>query len=177
MGGLRRLEYRGYDSSGVAISNGTETVGTVCKAGGLANLQDEIARTESALLVGVTGIGHTRWATHGVPTDRNAHPHQDLTGKLAVVHNGIVENFFALRGELEADGVNMRSDTDSEIVAHLLERDFAAGPTAGDLAASMAAVCRRLDGAFTVVAIHADRSFDTRRRTTKLTAGHRDGGW
>ena len=98
-------------------------------------------------------MGHTRWATHGGPTDRNAHPHPDATGRVAVIHNGIIENFSALRAELEADGVEFAADTDTEVVAHLLGKALAAGPTADDLTAAMRAVCRRLDGAFTLVAI------------------------
>ena len=105
---------------------------------------------------GTTGIGHTRWATHGGPTDRNAHPHTDASGRTAVIHNGIIENFPVLRNGLERAGIEMASDTDTEVVAHLLGAAFANGPTAGDLPASMAAVCRRLEGAFTLVATHAD---------------------
>ncbi|MGS0688669.1 glutamine--fructose-6-phosphate transaminase (isomerizing) [Nakamurella sp. GG22] len=153
--GLRRLEYRGYDSAGVAVLDGEGGLHTAKKAGVLANLEHYIDSGEVALN-GTTGMGHTRWATHGAPNDRNAHPHTDISGKVAVIHNGIIENFVPLRRELEAQGIEMRSDTDTEVVAHLLGGAFAAGPTAGDLPATMAAVCKRLDGAFTLVAVHAD---------------------
>src|SRR6476469_6803653 len=153
--GLRRLEYRGYDSAGVAVLDGAGALHTAKKAGALSNLEHYIDEGEVALN-GLTGIGHTRWATHGGPTDRNAHPHTDSSGRVAVIHNGIIENFSTLRKQLEANGVEMRSDTDTEVVAHLLGQAFASGPTAGDLPASMGAVCRTLDGAFTLVAMHAD---------------------
>src|SRR5689334_22666608 len=116
MAGLRRLEYRGYDSAGVAlVADGKLVVRK--RAGKLANLVELLA--ESPLPPSSTGIGHTRWATHGAPNDRNAHPHLDDTGSVAVIHNGIIENFAALRGELEARGHELLSDTDTEVVAHL----------------------------------------------------------
>ena len=153
--GLRRLEYRGYDSAGVAVLDGDGGLATAKKAGVLGNLEHFIDSGDVAL-GGLTGMGHTRWATHGGPTDRNAHPHTDASGRVAVIHNGIIENFVPLRKDLEARGIEMRSDTDTEVVAHLLGQAFDNGPTAGDLPASMAAVCRGLDGAFTLVAAHAD---------------------
>ncbi len=148
MDGLRRLEYRGYDSAGVAVLDGGLTVER--KAGKLGNLEKEVAERPMS---GRTGIGHTRWATHGAPTDRNAHPHRSCDGAVAVVHNGIIENFAALRAALEDRGHELASDTDTEVVAHLLEERW--GQT-GDLAASMRAVCRELEGAFTLVAVHRD---------------------
>ena len=174
--GLRRLEYRGYDSAGVAILDGAGGLHTAKKAGALANLEAYIDTGEVALN-GLTGMGHTRWATHGGPTDRNAHPHTDASGRVAVIHNGIIENFPVLRKELEAKGVEMRSDTDTEVVAHLLGAAFADGPTAGDLPASMAAVCRGLDGAFTLVAVHADvpDMLVAARRNSPLVVGVGDG--
>ncbi len=174
--GLRRLEYRGYDSAGVAILDGAGGLHTAKKAGALANLEGYIDTGEVALN-GQTGIGHTRWATHGGPTDRNAHPHTDASGRVAVIHNGIIENFPVLRKALEAKGVEMRSDTDTEVVAHLLGAAFAEGPTAGDLPASMAEVCRGLDGAFTLVAVHADvpDMLVAARRNSPLVVGVGDG--
>ena len=175
MGGLARLEYRGYDSAGVAIQSPGGELVTAKKAGVLDNLRTAIG--DGADLAGSTGMGHTRWATHGGPTDRNAHPHADGSGRLAVIHNGIIENFAALRTELESAGVEPVSDTDTEVVAHLLGAAFAAGPTAGDLTASMQAVCRRLHGTFTLVALHADRPGEivAARRSSPLVLGVGDG--
>ncbi|OEJ25500.1 glutamine--fructose-6-phosphate aminotransferase [Streptomyces agglomeratus] len=148
--GLKRLEYRGYDSAGVAVlADGGLAAGK--KAGKLVNLEKELVGRP--LPAGGTGIGHTRWATHGGPTDTNAHPHLDNAGRVAVVHNGIIENFAALRDELAERGHELVSETDTEVVAHLLAESFS---SCGDLAESMRLVCRRLDGAFTLVAVHAD---------------------
>jgi glutamine---fructose-6-phosphate transaminase (isomerizing) len=149
--GLRRLEYRGYDSAGVALlTSGALT--TAKKAGKIANLDKELA--DRPLPPSTTGIGHTRWATHGPPNDRNAHPHTNGDDKVAIVHNGIIENFAALRAGLESRGNEMASDTDTEVVAHLLGE--ALQSTNADLAEAMRQVCRRLEGAFTLVAVHAD---------------------
>ncbi|MEU6545594.1 glutamine--fructose-6-phosphate transaminase (isomerizing) [Streptomyces sp. NPDC046859] len=150
MAGLKRLEYRGYDSAGVAVlADGGLAAGK--RAGKLVNLEKEL--TERPLPTGTTGIGHTRWATHGGPTDANAHPHLDNAGRVAVVHNGIIENFAALRAELAERGHDLVSETDTEVVAHLLAEEFSA---TADLAEAMRLVCRRLEGAFTLVAVHAD---------------------
>jgi len=149
--GLRRLEYRGYDSAGVAVLHGGALEGRK-KAGKLANLEKELS--ERPLPAATVGLGHTRWATHGGPTDGNAHPHFDAAGRVAVVHNGIIENYAVLRAELTAAGVELRSETDTEVVAHLLAAEFE--PSGGDLAEAMRRVCRRLHGAFTLVAMHAD---------------------
>ncbi len=147
--GLRRLEYRGYDSAGIAvIADGVITSDK--KAGKLANLDKAIV--DSPLPQSSTGIGHTRWATHGAPTDRNAHPHLGATGRVALVHNGIIENFAELRGVLESSGHELRSETDTEVAAHLLEAAVVAG---ADLSTAMQSVCRQLEGAFTLVAIDA----------------------
>ncbi|MFI6419918.1 glutamine--fructose-6-phosphate transaminase (isomerizing) [Streptomyces sp. NPDC050842] len=149
--GLKRLEYRGYDSAGVAVlSDGG--LAAAKKAGKLVNLEKELK--DRPLAGGSVGIGHTRWATHGGPTDVNAHPHLDNAGRVAVVHNGIIENFAALRAELAERGHDLASETDTEVVAHLLAEEFS---SAGDLAEAMRLVCRRLDGAFTLVAVHADQ--------------------
>ncbi|MFQ6852286.1 glutamine--fructose-6-phosphate transaminase (isomerizing) [Streptomyces sp. 35M1] len=149
--GLKRLEYRGYDSAGVAVlADGG--LAAAKKAGKLVNLEKELGARP--LPAGRTGIGHTRWATHGAPTDANAHPHLDNAGRVAVVHNGIIENFAALRRELTGRGHALESETDTEVVGHLLAEAFSAG---GDLADAMRQVCRRLEGAFTLVAVHADQ--------------------
>ncbi|MET9758499.1 glutamine--fructose-6-phosphate transaminase (isomerizing) [Streptomyces sp. NPDC006372] len=150
MAGLKRLEYRGYDSAGVAVlADGG--LAAAKKAGKLLNLEKEL--DGRPLPTGTTGIGHTRWATHGGPTDLNAHPHLDNAGRVAVVHNGIIENFASLRAELEERGHELASETDTEVVAHLLAEEFS---SCADLAEAMRLVCRRLEGAFTLVAVHAD---------------------
>jgi glucosamine--fructose-6-phosphate aminotransferase (isomerizing) len=129
------------------------------------------------VLGGSTGLGHTRWATHGRPTDRNAHPHRDAAGKIAVVHNGIIENFAALRHELEAAGVEFVSDTDSEVAVHLVAQEYHHGDSAGDFAASVLAVLRRLEGHFTLVFSNADEpgTIVAARRSTPLVLGVGDG--
>jgi glucosamine--fructose-6-phosphate aminotransferase (isomerizing) len=172
--GLRRLEYRGYDSAGVAIV-WEGRLATERRAGKLANLEEAVAADH--LPEGTTGMGHTRWATHGAPNDRNAHPHRDCTGQVAVVHNGIIENFGALRAELEERGHELGSDTDTEVVAHLLEEITAAQGQQLDLAEAMRQVCRRLEGAFTLVAVHAgiQGTVVGARRNSPLVVGRGDG--
>jgi glucosamine--fructose-6-phosphate aminotransferase (isomerizing) len=148
--GLRRLEYRGYDSAGIALG----TPGTLFiekKAGKLSNLENSL---DASLPVVHSGIGHTRWATHGGPTDHNAHPHIDNEGKLAVIHNGIIENYSELRKELEARGHKFASETDTESVAHLLS-DLRKKHD-GDLSAAMREAVKALRGSFTLLAIHAE---------------------
>ncbi|MFC3891987.1 glutamine--fructose-6-phosphate transaminase (isomerizing) [Lentzea rhizosphaerae] len=170
--GLRRLEYRGYDSAGVAVVAGDD-LAVERKAGRLQNLEtrlDEVGRDNFA---GTVGMGHTRWATHGAPIDRNSHPHRDATNRVAVVHNGIIENFLALRAELEGLGVEMTSDTDTETVAHLVAFAYNEGDTKGDFVASVRKVVNRLEGAFTLVFTHADEP-DTvvaARRNSPLVVG------
>ena len=138
--GLRRLEYRGYDSAGVAVHDG-ERIEMVKASGSVANLAE---RTSSgSALSGTCGIAHTRWATHGAPTDTNAHPHLSEHGLFAVVHNGIIENFAALRSELEHEGYVFRSETDTEVVAHLLEKYYD-----GDFKRTVMRTAGRLEGSF-----------------------------
>jgi glucosamine--fructose-6-phosphate aminotransferase (isomerizing) len=160
--GLRRLEYRGYDSAGVALVHADGIVSDK-RAGKLANLDKALA--ETPLPECHLGIGHTRWATHGAPTDENAHPHLGSRGRVALVHNGIIENFAGLRAELELLGHEMRSETDTEVAAHLLENLVEDGL---DLTTAMQRLCRRLEGAFTLVAVDGrtpDRVVAARRNS------------
>ncbi|ASO22763.1 Glutamine--fructose-6-phosphate aminotransferase [isomerizing] [Actinoalloteichus hoggarensis] len=178
LAGLRRLEYRGYDSAGIAVVDGGLAVER--KAGPLRNLEARLDEVGRDRFEGNTGVGHTRWATHGAPTDRNAHPHTDAAGRVAVVHNGIIENFAQLRAELESAGVEMASDTDTETAAHLIARAYLGvdgGDSEGDLPASVRAVCRRLEGAFTLVVTHLDEPdmIVAARRSSPLVVGVGDG--
>ena len=141
--GLKRLEYRGYDSAGIAVNNGTIRVQKA--EGKIANLQ---ALLEKDALDGCIGIGHTRWATHGAPTDANAHPHADPSGEFVVVHNGIIENFQAIRDELAAAGAEFSSETDSEVLAHLVAREYD-----GDLVAAVRKTVALCEGAYAMVVI------------------------
>ncbi len=177
MDALRRMEYRGYDSSGIALVDGQGKLTVRRRAGRLANLDEAVAGMAPASKAGTTGLGHTRWATHGRPTDRNAHPHRDAAGKIAVVHNGIIENFSALRHELEAAGVEFASDTDTEVAVHLVAQAYRHGETAGDFVASVLAVLRRLEGHFTLVFANADEpgTIVAARRSTPLVIGVGDG--
>ena len=152
LAGLARLEYRGYDSAGVAVIDGDGALGMRKKAGKLSALRDSLA--DAPLPDGTTGIGHTRWATHGGPTDVNAHPHLADGDKLALIHNGIIENFASLRDELVAAGVAFRSETDTEVAAALLGREYA--QNGGDLQLAFRSVVNRLEGAFTLLAVHQD---------------------
>ncbi|MGO1561514.1 MAG: glutamine--fructose-6-phosphate transaminase (isomerizing) [Actinomycetaceae bacterium] len=169
MDGLRRLEYRGYDSAGIAVHTGDEIV-VRKRAGKLQNLVDAIEA--DPVPDGVASIGHTRWATHGGPTDVNAHPHVAGDGALAVIHNGIIENFAPLRRELVEDGVEFLSETDTEVVAHLLARAYD-----GDITAAMLEVVGRLEGAFTLLAQHRDQPGVVvgARRSSPLVVGLGDG--
>jgi glucosamine--fructose-6-phosphate aminotransferase (isomerizing) len=146
--GLKRLEYRGYDSAGIALVDEAGDLFVEKKAGKLANLQTAIAdRTPHAAI----GMAHTRWATHGRPSDLNAHPHQDCTGRVTVIHNGIIENHRALREGLAARGHRLESETDTEAIAHLVEEAYA-----GDLGEATRAALRQLEGAYAVVVMHRD---------------------
>ena len=151
MAGLSRLEYRGYDSAGIAVVADDGTLGMRKRAGKLKVLRDDLAA--EPLAAGTMGIGHTRWATHGGPTDVNAHPHLADDGKLALIHNGIIENFAELRDELSSEGYTFLSETDSEVAAVLLGREYR---KLGDLQAAFRSVAGRLEGAFTLLAVHQD---------------------
>jgi glucosamine--fructose-6-phosphate aminotransferase (isomerizing) len=185
--GLSKLEYRGYDSAGVAVLADGK-ISYQKRAGKLGNLTSALA--QSPPLPGKVGLGHTRWATHGAPTDPNAHPHTDCDGYLAVVHNGIIENFADLREELKARGHYMTSETDTELVAHLLEEEMNGPEARGavspqvtlhggphSLAGAMRSVCQRLDGTFTLVAVDV-RDPDVvvgARRNSPLVVGRGNG--
>jgi len=144
--GLKRLEYRGYDSAGIALVDESGELFLAKKAGKLANLETAInGRTPHAAL----GLAHTRWATHGRPDDLNAHPHQDCSGEITVIHNGIIENFRELRDELAAGGHRLTSETDTEALAHLIEDAYA-----GDLADAVRAALRRVTGAYAIAVMH-----------------------
>lgn len=147
IGGLARLEYRGYDSAGVAVAEDGE-LALVRRVGRLANLTGALAARP---LSGTAGIGHTRWATHGRPSEENAHPHTDCTGRIAVVHNGIIENYAALQEELAANGHMLRSETDSETIAHLIESYYE-----GDLLAAVRRAQSDLEGSYAIAVMHAD---------------------
>ena len=166
--GLRRLEYRGYDSAGIAIPTEIgKPLYIEKRAGKLKNLEDALAKTPNS----TSGIGHTRWATHGGPTDTNAHPHLDNEGKLALIHNGIIENYVELRAGLEKRGHEFKSETDTESVVHLLSD--ARKENNGDLAAAMRQVCKQLKGSFTLLAIHSDNPSHIvgARRNSPLVVG------
>ncbi|MGJ9372941.1 glutamine--fructose-6-phosphate transaminase (isomerizing) [Nesterenkonia sp. CF4.4] len=171
--GLRRLEYRGYDSAGVAtVAAGT--VSTRKKSGKLANLLAEIEAAPMA--EASVGIGHTRWATHGAPNDQNAHPHLADDGKLAVIHNGIIENFAQLKAKLVATGEEFSSQTDTEVAAKLIGQYFV-GSAAGDLTEAMRLAASELEGAFTLLAVHADQPdrVVASRRNSPLVVGLGEG--
>jgi len=148
---LRKLEYRGYDSAGIALTGKAgEKLIVAKRAGKLSNLESALTSDHADSL---SGIGHTRWATHGGPTDENAHPHISSDGKVAVIHNGIIENYLELKAELEKRGHKFASQTDTESVAHLLSDEF---NLSKDLADAMRKVCKRLRGSFTLLAISSD---------------------
>src|SRR6202162_5878338 len=143
--GLRRLEYRGYDSAGIAVLNGDNHLSVRRASGKLRNLEDAIRINP---LDGPYGIGHTRWATHGRPTEENAHPHRDCTGDIVVVHNGIVENFLPLKEQLIREGHEFKTQTDTEVIARLVEKHFHGG-----LEYAVRAALREISGVYALVVI------------------------
>jgi len=156
--GLRRLEYRGYDSAGIAVGGSGRTLELRRAPGKLRNLEDVIRENP---LHGTYGIGHTRWATHGRPTEENAHPHRDCTGRLVVVHNGIVENYLALKHELAAEGHKFVTETDTEIIAHLIEQELSSAAGSGKtmpLEEAVRRAVRQLTGAYAIGVISAQRT-------------------
>lgn len=156
--GLRRLEYRGYDSSGVAVMNGANSIQLRKKSGRLQNLRDLMADSPAK---GDCGISHTRWATHGEPTDENAHPHLDKSGNLALVHNGVIENYQSLRDTLEEEGHEFKSQTDSEVLAHLIGKIYDANESGEKdpekrLVGSLREALKQVSGTYGIAAMHAD---------------------
>lgn len=172
MGGLKRLEYRGYDSAGVAVLDDAGNLGTRKKAGKLGALSEELEG--DPVPDGHTGIGHTRWATHGGPTDGNAHPHLGDDGKLALIHNGIIENFAELKRELLEDGAEFTSETDTEVAALLIGKLYR---ETGDLTTAFRRAVARLQGAFTLLAVHVEQPGIVvgARRNSPLVVGLGDG--
>ncbi|HXG59015.1 MAG TPA: glutamine--fructose-6-phosphate transaminase (isomerizing) [Thermoanaerobaculia bacterium] len=147
--GLRKLEYRGYDSAGIAVINGSG-VEVVRAEGKLTNLETKLSERP---LSGTFGMGHTRWATHGKPNENNAHPHRDCSGKVVVIHNGIIENFLPLKQKLQAAGHEFRTQTDTEVVAHLIEEKLKGG---GKFVDAVRGTLRELEGHYALVMIHGD---------------------
>src|SRR5216110_45787 len=143
--GLRRLEYRGYDSAGIAVAGNGDGLQVRRAEGKLRNLEEVIRLSP---LDGTYGIGHTRWATHGRPTEENAHPHRDCTGRIVVVHNGIVENYLALKQQLSDEGHKFVTETDTEIIAHLVEKYFT-----GNLENAVRLAVKQLTGVFALAVL------------------------
>lgn len=172
LGGLQRLEYRGYDSAGVALVTDEQQVFTDKKSGKLSNLRASLEAHH--VPVANTGIGHTRWATHGGPTDQNAHPHVADNGKLALIHNGIIENYVPLKERLVAEGVQFTSETDTEVAAHQLAKNYR---ETGNLTEAMRITAGQLEGAFTLLAVHQDLpgTVVAARRNSPLVIGLGDG--
>src|SRR6516164_837763 len=146
--GLKRLEYRGYDSAGLAVYCGNDQLEVRRAKGKLRNLEDAIRLSP---VDGSFGIGHTRWATHGRPTEENAHPHRDCKGEVVVVHNGIVENYLPLKQQLQAEGHEFKTETDTEVIAHLVEKHFA-----GNLEQAVRAAVKELTGVFALAVISSE---------------------
>lgn len=172
--GLKTLEYRGYDSAGVEVLAQDGSLAGVKCAGRVSAL---VEKCQTRDLRSTCGIAHTRWATHGAPTDRNAHPHTSCDGRVAIVHNGIIENYRSLREELQARGHEFRSETDSEVIAHLVEEALR-GPAAGDVVEALRQATRRLEGSWAVAAISADDpgTVACARKGSPLVLAATDGG-
>src|SRR2546427_5543685 len=153
--GLRRLEYRGYDSAGIAVLDGDDRLAIRRASGKLRNLEEAIRANP---VDGAFGIGHTRWATHGRPTEENAHPHRDCKGDIVVVHNGIVENYLSLKHQLESEGHQFVTQTDTEVIAHLIEKHFT-----GNLEDAVRTTVKQLTGVFALAVI-------SRRDPNKIVA-------
>ena len=168
MEALKRLEYRGYDSAGIATLNDGK-LGRRRAAGKLSNLQNLL---QEEPISGATGIGHTRWATHGAATTSNAHPH--FAGPVALVHNGIIENFRSLRSELEEKGHKFETETDTETVAHLISANMADG---ADPVAAVKSALSNLEGAFALCILFEGRDDLAGRRPKRFSAGDRRGRW
>lgn len=170
--GLHKLEYRGYDSAGIAVPDGSERMQVVRRKGKVEELEKAVA---TLYMPATCGIGHTRWATHGKPSEENAHPHLDCSGKIAVVHNGVIENYIQLRDALRASGHVFKSETDTEVVAHLLEEYYD-----GDLVDAMRRVTAELQGAYGLAAMHVDHPGEivVTRKDSPIVIGHgeKDGG-
>ncbi|NTU88885.1 MAG: glutamine--fructose-6-phosphate transaminase (isomerizing), partial [Actinobacteria bacterium] len=167
--GLHKLEYRGYDSAGIALLCGNGDMDVICRVGKVGELDDAI---EGMDLRATVGIGHTRWATHGRPSEENAHPHCDCSGRIAVVHNGIIENYLALKEELISQGHIFRSETDTEVIAHLLERYYN-----GDLLEAMRLCVTQIHGAYGLAAVCADEPdrIVVTRRDSPIVVGSGNG--
>jgi len=147
MGGLKTLEYRGYDSAGIAIVDDGKLLVRRC-SGKLKNLEDLLVREP---VTGQFGLGHTRWATHGRPTEENAHPHRDCTNRIVVAHNGIIENYVPLKRQLVKEGHKFTTETDTEVIAHLIEKHFK-----GNLEQAVLTTLKELRGLFAFVALSVD---------------------
>lgn len=176
LSGLAALEYRGYDSAGIEVVSPSGNLHGVKCAGRVSVLAE---RCRTANPVGTTGIAHTRWATHGAPTDRNAHPHLDCSGRIAIVHNGIIENFQELRAYLSRTGHKIASDTDSEVIAHLVE-DAWEGPARGSLVDALRNACQRLEGSYAIALECADAPGQiavARRGSPLVLASTEDGAY
>lgn len=168
LNGLRKLEYRGYDSAGIAV----ETEGKISIVRRKGKVEELASAVEDWDVSSTCGIGHTRWATHGRPTESNAHPHSDCSGKIAVVHNGIIENFVQLRGILESEGHKFKSDTDTEIIAHLIEKHYD-----GDLVEALMKATQKMQGAYGLAVMHVDHpgQIAVTRKDSPIVVGFAEG--